>query len=119
MQILSNNAVATGVGVYWMFYAGGSFEEVQTPHGVPGLKADTTVEGLRQQSCLTCMLLLTAKPDVDGFDRNGRGGGLGGLARDGLRDSAACESIATVTAACVQLGKHYKHSQVMTFPMGC
>lgn len=47
MQILSNNAVATGVGVYWMFYAGGSFEEVQTPQGVPGLQADTTVEGLR------------------------------------------------------------------------
>ena len=47
MQILSNSAVATGVGVYWMFYAGGSFEEVKTPQGVPGLKADTTVEGLR------------------------------------------------------------------------
>lgn len=47
MQILSNNAVATGVGVYWMFYAGGSFEEVQTPQGVPGLSADTVVEGLR------------------------------------------------------------------------
>lgn len=47
MQILSNNAVATGVGVYWMFYAGGSFEEVHTPQGIPGLKADTTVEGLR------------------------------------------------------------------------
>ena len=47
MQILSNNAVATGVGVYWMFYAGGSFEEVQTPQGFPGLAPDKTVEGLR------------------------------------------------------------------------
>lgn len=47
VQILSNNAVATGVGVYWMFYAGGSFEEVQTPQGFPGLALDKTAEGLR------------------------------------------------------------------------
>lgn len=53
MQILSNNAVATGVGVYWMFYAGGSFEEVLTPQGIPGLQPHTTVEGLRSESaCL-------------------------------------------------------------------
>ncbi|KAL3149569.1 hypothetical protein ABBQ32_002346 [Trebouxia sp. C0010 RCD-2024] len=49
VQILSNNAVATGVGVYWMFYAGGSFEEVLTPQGIPGLQPHTTVEGLRMR----------------------------------------------------------------------
>ena len=47
MQILSNSAVATGVGVYWMFYAGGSFEELQAPQGFPDLQANSSVEGLR------------------------------------------------------------------------
>lgn len=47
LQILSNNAVATGVGVYWMFYSGGSFEEVEAPQGLPGLQAGHSVEGLR------------------------------------------------------------------------
>jgi len=27
-QILGNNAVNDGVGVYWCFYSGGSFEEI-------------------------------------------------------------------------------------------
>lgn len=49
VQILSNNAVATGVGVYWMFYSGGSFEEVEAPQGLPGLQAGHSVEGLRMR----------------------------------------------------------------------
>ena len=48
MQILSNSAVATGAGVYWMFYAGASREDVQVPQGLPGLQCDTKeLEGLR------------------------------------------------------------------------
>ena len=47
MQILSNNAVATGVGVYWMFYSGASFEDVEAPEGFPGLQAHDSIEGLR------------------------------------------------------------------------
>lgn len=50
MQILSNNAVATGVGVYWMFYSGASFEDVEAPEGFPGLQAGDSVEGLRYAS---------------------------------------------------------------------
>lgn len=50
MQILSNNAVATGVGVYWMFYSGASFEDVEAPDGFPGLQAHDSVEGLRYAS---------------------------------------------------------------------
>ena len=46
-QILSNSSVATGVGVYWMFYAGGSFEPADAPDGVAGLPAGQAVEGLR------------------------------------------------------------------------
>ena len=51
MQILSNSAVATGVGVYWMFYAAGDFEEVGAPPSLPGLDTATAVEGLR---CVAC-----------------------------------------------------------------
>lgn len=29
VQVLGNQAVNDGVGVYWCFYAGGSFEEIQ------------------------------------------------------------------------------------------
>ena len=47
VQILSNNAVATGVGVYWMFYSGASFEDVEAPEGFPGLQAHDSIEGLR------------------------------------------------------------------------
>ncbi len=50
MQILSNNAVATGVGVYWMFYSGASFEDVEAPEGLPGLQAHDSIEGLRYAS---------------------------------------------------------------------
>ncbi|DBA88790.1 TPA: hypothetical protein ACH3X1_004205 [Trebouxia sp. C0004] len=50
VQILSNNAVATGVGVYWMFYSGASFEDVAAPEGFPGLQAHDSVEGLRYAS---------------------------------------------------------------------
>ena len=46
-QIFSSDAVNTGVGVYWMFYAGGSFEEAVVPAGMPGLAEGTEVEGLR------------------------------------------------------------------------
>lgn len=51
LQILSNNAVNTGVGVYWMFYAAGDFEEVAVPAGIPGIDSGQSVEGLR---CVTC-----------------------------------------------------------------
>ena len=50
VQILSNNAVATGVGVYWMFYSGASFEDVEAPEGFPGLQAHDSIEGLRYAS---------------------------------------------------------------------
>lgn len=50
VQILSNNAVATGAGVYWMFYAGASREDVPVPQGLPGLQCDTQeLEGLRMR----------------------------------------------------------------------
>lgn len=48
MQILSNGAVRGGVGVYWMFYSGGSFEPIEIPAGFPELPAGETLEGLRQ-----------------------------------------------------------------------
>ena len=34
VQILSNDAVSGGTGVYWMFYSGGSYEEVEMPEGL-------------------------------------------------------------------------------------
>jgi hypothetical protein len=46
-QILSSDAVNTGVGVYWMFYSGGDFEPVPAPAGMPGLTPGQSVEGLR------------------------------------------------------------------------
>ncbi|KAL0055171.1 hypothetical protein WJX82_008147 [Trebouxia sp. C0006] len=49
VQILSNNAVATGVGVYWMFYSGASHEDVEAPEGFPGLQAHDSIEGLRMR----------------------------------------------------------------------
>lgn len=47
LQILSSDAVNTGVGVYWMFYSGGSFEEATAPAGLPELTEGDPVEGLR------------------------------------------------------------------------
>ncbi len=58
MQILSNNAVATGVGVYWMFYSGASFEDVEAPEGLPGLQAHDSIEGLRYASNKNRMKIL-------------------------------------------------------------
>lgn len=34
VQILSNSSVTGGTGVYWAFYSGGSYEEVETPPGL-------------------------------------------------------------------------------------
>ena len=34
VQILSSNSVQSGEGVYWMFYSGGSFEQVALPAGL-------------------------------------------------------------------------------------
>ena len=48
LQILSSGSVNTGVGVYWMFYSGGSFEPAAVPSGLHGLAAGTEVEGLRR-----------------------------------------------------------------------
>lgn len=61
MQILSNNAVATGVGVYWMFYSGASFEDVEAPEGFPGLQARDSIEGLRYASDTNKILKRTRK----------------------------------------------------------
>lgn len=47
LQMFSSDAVNTGVGVYWMFYTGGSFEPVPTPAGLPGLPEGQELEGLR------------------------------------------------------------------------
>ncbi len=60
MQILSNNAVATGVGVYWMFYSGASFEDVEAPEGFPGLQAHDSIEGLRYASNKNMILKRTS-----------------------------------------------------------
>ncbi|KAG2502055.1 hypothetical protein HYH03_000549 [Edaphochlamys debaryana] len=46
VQVLSNSSVSSGVGVYWMFYAGGDYEPVQLPEGFPGAGAEA-VEGMR------------------------------------------------------------------------
>ena len=54
VQILSNNAVATGVGVYWMFYSGASFEEAEAPEGFPGLKAHDSIEGFWYTPYIYC-----------------------------------------------------------------
>ena len=34
VQILSSNSIQSGEGVYWMFYSGGSFEQVALPAGL-------------------------------------------------------------------------------------
>jgi len=47
LQIFSSDAVNTGVGVYWMFYTGGNFEEVVVPGGMPTLPEGKSIEGLR------------------------------------------------------------------------
>lgn len=47
LQMFSNDAVNTGVGVYWMFYSGGSFEEAAVPSGFPGAEPGVQAEGLR------------------------------------------------------------------------
>ena len=47
MQIFSSDTVNTGVGVYWMFYSGASFEEVPIPAGLSALPEGQEVEGLR------------------------------------------------------------------------
>lgn len=49
LQVLSNSSVSSGVGVYWMFYAGGDFEPVAAPDGLPGAAAGAAVEGLRMR----------------------------------------------------------------------
>jgi hypothetical protein len=49
LQVLSNSSVSSGVGVYWMFYAGGDFEPVSAPEGLPGAAAGAAVEGLRMR----------------------------------------------------------------------
>jgi hypothetical protein len=48
-QVLSNNSVSSGVGVYWMFYSGGDFEAAPVPDGLPGVQAGVAVEGLRMR----------------------------------------------------------------------
>lgn len=48
-QVLSNNSVSSGVGVYWMFYSGGDYEPVTAPQGLPGVSAGAVVEGLRMR----------------------------------------------------------------------
>ena len=37
----------SGAGVYWMYYAGGSFEAAAAPVGLAGLAGGADVEGLR------------------------------------------------------------------------
>ena len=44
---MSNSSVNTGVGVWWMFYSGGSFEETAAPAGLPGAKQGIELAGLR------------------------------------------------------------------------
>lgn len=46
-QIFSSDTVQSSGGVYWMFYAGSSFEEAPAPAGLPGLEAGAAAEGLR------------------------------------------------------------------------
>jgi hypothetical protein len=48
-QVLSNSSVSSGVGVYWMFYAGGDYEAVPAPQGLPGAAEGTPIEGLRMR----------------------------------------------------------------------
>lgn len=48
-QVLSNNSVSIGVGVYWMFYTGGDYEAVVAPPGLPGATAGQCIEGLRMR----------------------------------------------------------------------
>ncbi|GLC40941.1 hypothetical protein PLESTB_000964300 [Pleodorina starrii] len=57
VQVLSNSSVSSGVGVYWMFYAGGDYEPVALPEGFPGSSGTSgsgggggekqSIEGLR------------------------------------------------------------------------
>ena len=63
MQIFSSDAVNTGVGVYWMFYSGGSFEEAEVPAGFPAIEAGSSAEGLRYN--LTGELLHWDAPKLD------------------------------------------------------
>ena len=45
--MFSSDGVSQGEGVYWMYYTGGSYEEAEVPHGMPGLPGGSTIEGLR------------------------------------------------------------------------
>ena len=45
-QMLASSVVNTGVGVYWLYYAGGDFNTSPAPQGIPGLQEGTQVEGL-------------------------------------------------------------------------
>jgi hypothetical protein len=46
-QIFSNASVNAGVGIYWMFYSGGSYERVPSTDLPPGLPSQDDLEGLR------------------------------------------------------------------------
>lgn len=47
VQILSNSNVTGGTGVYWAFYSGGSYEEVEAPEGL--LLSSSEVESSRRE----------------------------------------------------------------------
>lgn len=47
VQILSNSSVSSGVGVYWCFYSGGSFEQVELPESLRSGDAPALREGVR------------------------------------------------------------------------
>ncbi|GMH36376.1 hypothetical protein BSKO_04244 [Bryopsis sp. KO-2023] len=49
VQILSNSSVSDGIGVYWMFYSGGSFEDAVAPNNMPGVREGEKIEGLRMR----------------------------------------------------------------------
>ena len=44
--MLASSVVEGGTGVYWGYYAGGSFEPTYAPPGLPGLESGAEVEGL-------------------------------------------------------------------------
>ncbi len=44
--MLSSSVVNTGVGVYWMFYAGGDFNSAAAPAGLPGFADGAEIESL-------------------------------------------------------------------------
>lgn len=99
VQILSSGSVGGGTGVYWMFYSGGSFEEVDVPAALQVRSATQHAQHARQ-GCTSGdaggSVLVRPVPEARGRD-SGAGGGRRCRAEGGVAWVAAEESKEQVT----------------------